>query len=87
MFTVNDARKIESQSFDEHIASLVRDAPPGRSTYVPIYYDEYGGKLENRAKEVAAMLKERGFTNIEIRDLDSYRFAEVHFSWGTEEAP
>lgn len=85
MFTAADARKADNQTFDEHLASVVRDAPPGRSAYIQVYYDEYGAKMEHRAKEVAAMLKERGFTKIEIRDLDSFRFAEVHFSWGEEE--
>lgn len=85
MFTAADARKVDTKTFDEMLASVVRDAPPGRSTYIPVYYEDYGANMDSRTKEVAAMLKERGFTNIEIRDLDSFRYAEVHFSWAEEE--
>lgn len=78
MFTAKDARSIQHKTFDQQLEDRVREAGDGKSAYVKVWW---GHKMEERAKAIAADLKERGFTVTEIRDLDSFRFAEVHFTW------
>lgn len=81
MFTANDARKMKKMndySFDIKLKQLVSDAGDEKSSYVKIYW---GPHMERRAECMSAELQSRGFTVTEIRDLDSFRFAEVHFTW------
>lgn len=82
MFTANMARESNKADFDELLKQLVDDAYPNTSTYMKIWY---GAAMGRRANEAAHKLMHRGFKVTEIRDLDSFRFAEVHFSWADEE--
>lgn len=82
MFTADKARNIERSTFDRKIEELVREAYPDLKSYYKVYWED--GRMEERAKRAAEMLRERGFTVTGIDDLGSYRFAEVHFTW---EAP
>lgn len=79
MFTANDARKMHDNSLDAMLKDLVSNAGEKKRAYVKIYW---GPKMERRAECMSAELQSRGFTVTEIRDLDSFRFAEVHFTWG-----
>lgn len=78
MFTAKSARAIQQKTFDQQLENLVREAGKDTSAYVKVWW---GDKMEERANAIAADLKERGFTVTDIRDLDSFRFAEVHFTW------
>jgi 3-methyladenine DNA glycosylase Tag len=77
MFTAQMARNKKYKSFDQQLIELVDEAE-GNTAFVKVFW---GPAMERRANEISASLKERGFKVIEIRDLDSFRFAEVHFSW------
>lgn len=79
MFTAEMARSIVINDFDEHLKAIVEDAKPETQAYIKVYW---GPNMERRAEVVSAKLQSRGFRVTEIRDLDSFRFAEVHFSWG-----
>lgn len=79
MFTAENARNLERDTFDRKIEQLVREARPHDSSYYRVYWED--GRMRERAARAAEMLKERGFVVTEIRDLDSFRFAEVHFTW------
>ena len=78
MFTADMARESNKADFDELLKQLVANAKPNTESYMKIWY---GAAMEQRANAVADMLKQRGFKDVEVRDLDSFRFAEVHFSW------
>lgn len=83
MFTADKARDIRNRSFDSELEKLVREAHPHTRAYYRVHWDEHGSRMHAhaRAQEVADWLRLRGFTVLGTKDLDSYRFAEVHFSW------
>lgn len=81
MFTADNARSGRNP-FDRQIEKLVCEAFPDQKSHYKVYWED--GRMEERAKRVAELLRERGFTVTGIEDLGSYRFAEVHFTW---EAP
>lgn len=87
MFTADKARNLESGRLDDEIAELVDEAYPASCTYYKVWWEDASDlrPMEVRAKTIAAALTIRGFKVTEIRDLDSFRFAEVHFSWADEE--
>lgn len=84
MFTADKARNVESGRLDDEIAELIHEAYPASCTYYKVWWEDASDlrPMEVRAKAIAAALTIRGFKVTEIRDLDSFRFAEVHFSWG-----
>lgn len=84
MFTADNARNIERDTFDRKIEELVRDARPRQQSYYNVYWED--GQMAERANRAADMLKERGFKVTAITDLDSFRFAEVHFSWADDDS-
>lgn len=81
MYTAQMARQDQTRDFDKELAKIVDDARPSRTAYVPVFWHEYGYSMAAHADYVVKMLEERGFHDVEVRDLDSLRFAEVHFSW------
>lgn len=83
MFTADKARAFEASSLDDEIAELVHEAYPASCAYYKVWWEDSSDSrpMDVRAKAIAAALTIRGFKVTEIRDLDSFRFAEVHFSW------
>lgn len=81
MFTADMARASDGSQFDDELKALVADAWPAMTTYMKVWY---GPNLSKRANEAADKLMQRGFKVTGIHDLDSFRFAEVHFSWGED---
>lgn len=84
MFTADMARMVNSNAFDEQIAQLVADAYPRSSAYYKVWQEDSEDRerpMDVRAMEAAFALRQRGFEVTEIRDLGSFRYAEVHFNW------
>lgn len=77
MYTRKDAQNTKEGIFDKKIKQAVEEAD-NNTAWLPIYWD---GSSPYTATELVEALIERGFENIELRDPDSMRFAEVHFSW------
>lgn len=84
MFTAEKASNVESGRLDDEIAELVHEAYPASCTYYKVWWEDASDlrPMDVRAKAISDALTLRGFKVTEIRDLDSLRFAEVHFSWG-----
>ena len=83
MFTADKAREVGASALDDEIAELVHEAYPASRAYYKVWWQDSHDQrsMDVRAKEIAIALAARGFKIIETRDLDSFRFAEVHFSW------
>ncbi|WP_423156482.1 hypothetical protein [Stenotrophomonas maltophilia] len=84
MFTADMARMVDSNAFDEQIAQLVADAYPEPRAYYKVWWEDSNDRdrpMNIRAMEAALALRQRGFEVTEIRDLGSFRYAEVHFNW------
>lgn len=86
MFTADKARAFEASNLDDEISELVHEAYPSSCAYYKVWWEDASDSrpMDVRAKAIAAALTIRGFKVTEMRDLDSFRFAEVHFSWDKE---
>lgn len=84
MYTADMARKRRTLSIDNLIEQAVKDAGGAEATesYIQVYWDpDCMHSMAFRTGQLAAALSMRGFEVTAIKDLESFRFAEVHFSW------
>lgn len=86
MFTAKDAQAYADATFDQKLRNIVADAKGETHAYYKVYWDEGRGSMSFRCEMIADGLRARGFKVTEIRDLGSFRFAEVHFSWADDDS-
>ncbi len=85
MFTAEEAKGYADAVFDQKLRDLVANAKGETAAYYKVWWGDEKGSMEFRCNMIAQALKARGFKVTEIRDLDSFRFAEVHLSWADEQ--
>lgn len=81
MFTVTDARvlpRAKDYELDNSISNAVYEAD-SNTAHIKVWWDD--GNMQEKADNIARELQIRGFTDVEVHDRDSFRYAEVWFSW------
>lgn len=83
MYTASDAREYSRGWVDAVIIEQVRKASCQRKRkgQINVHYDDGSDvPMEDRIVQWEHELTQRGF-KVEVVGRDSFRFAEVHFSW------
>ncbi len=81
MFTAKMAQAGADSIFDEDLRRAVQDAYPATRSYIKVrYFCDSGRSQSSRTDEVVAALQVRSFRVLGVKDPNSMRYAEVHFS-------
>lgn len=86
MFTAKMAQVDADNSFDDDLRREVKEAYPTTRAYIKVrYFCDSGLSQRARTDQVVDALHVRGFRVLQVKDPDSMRYAEVHFSWGDDD--